>query len=71
MQRRAEEEERRHYRREGEERVHARGRELVGEVGAEEGEREMCEVDLPEQSPSEAQAEAKEPVQGADEDAGK
>ncbi len=42
---------------------------MIGEIRAQEGEREVREVDLPEQPPSEAQAKAEQTVQRADEHA--
>ena len=45
-------------------------RELEGEVGAEEREREVRQVDLAQHAPRQAQAEPEQPVERADEDAG-
>ena len=42
---------------------------LIGEIRAEEREREVREVDLAQQSPGQAQAQAEQSVQRADEDA--
>ncbi len=40
---------------------------MIGEIRAEEREREMREVDLPEQAPGETQAKSEQAIQRADE----
>ena len=44
--------------------------ELVREIGAEQGEREVREVHQPQQAPREAEAESEQPVETTSEEAG-
>jgi hypothetical protein len=69
MQARADREEQRHDHDQREQRVHAHRRHLVAQVGGEERECEVRQVDQPQQPPRQAQAEPEQAVEGADEDA--
>src|SRR6185295_482167 len=40
-----------------------RGAELIGQVGAEKGEREMTQVHQPQEAPAQAEPQREEPVQ--------
>jgi hypothetical protein len=40
-----------------------RGAELIGQIGAQEGEREVAEIDEAQQAPAQAEPERKEPVE--------
>src|SRR5678815_1731981 len=54
---------------ETQQRVDVRQRELVAEVGGEERQPEVGEVDQPEQAPAQAEAQPEQAVEGTDEDA--
>ncbi len=46
------------------------GAELVDEVGGEEGEREMAEIDQPQQAPAQAETHGEQAIEAAGQDAG-
>jgi hypothetical protein len=71
LHRDAEREESRNNHYERQQRIDASDRrELIAEIGCEKREREVREVDLAQEAPRQGEAEAQQPVKGADEDPG-